>query len=174
VLADAQALLAFELLNCAWFEGFVDARPADFYSIDGVQQHIQECLTARRLRTMYPALIVDEADEILGRINLRAINVISRTGDLGYRIGFAHAGQGIASEAVARMKLLAQSACHLKRLNAYVAVSNPASMKVLEKNGFKRVGLIPERSHFGGEAHDAYEFVLDLESDAQVRIDTLA
>jgi RimJ/RimL family protein N-acetyltransferase len=57
--------------------------------------------------------------------------------EVGYRIGQQHWGRGIATAALAQ--LVAQ--VPERPLYATVAEHNPASLKVLEKSGFRRIGV---------------------------------
>lgn len=59
------------------------------------------------------------------------------TGRLGYWVGRRYWGHGVASEAVARITSWAFGTLGLDTLIAYVADDNAASMRVLEKEGFR-------------------------------------
>ena len=109
--ADAAALLAFELRNRDWFEQFVEARDADFYTAVGIGAHIQSCLADHKRRVMHPCVVLDANEELIGRANLRSINTLTKTGDLGYRIGREHSGRGVATQAVEQLKNLARKQC---------------------------------------------------------------
>ena len=83
------------------------------------------------------------------------------TGELGYWIGRPHWGRGYAAEAaaalVARARLLG-----LERLLAVADPENLRSRRVLEKTGFRAVGLQPpdRPSRRGATALCAYELAL--------------
>ena len=162
-LGDAAALLAFELENRDWFEQFVEARAADFYTPAGIMAHIQSNLADHQRRVMHPCLVLDDNEVLIGRANLRCINTLTKTCDLGYRIGCAHIGHGVATLAVEQLKMLARKQWRLERMTAYVSIENPASIRVLEKNGFVKHGLFPELSVIQERLHDCYEFVHWLE-----------
>ncbi|WP_309484534.1 GNAT family N-acetyltransferase [Streptomyces himalayensis] len=55
---------------------------------------------------------------------------------VGYRIGERAAGRGIATAAVGEAWRLAVAAYRLSALRAVTILDNPASMTVLERNGF--------------------------------------
>ena len=59
------------------------------------------------------------------------------TGRIGYWVGRRYWGHGVASEAVARLVSWGFGTLGLDRLIAYVADDNAASMRVLEKEGFR-------------------------------------
>ncbi|SBS34950.1 Putative ribosomal N-acetyltransferase YdaF [Marinomonas spartinae] len=139
--SDLHSLLSFEIGNRQWFEAYIDPRAETFYSVDGVREHITECLSLYRSQEMLPMLIVDGGGEIVGRINLRDIDMQNRSAYLGYRIGEAFTNRGLAKRAV--KELIAQIAhLNLKALIAYVSADNIASQKVLQHNGF-----LPIKNH---------------------------
>lgn len=157
-LADAPALLRFELENRAWFEQHIEARPAAFYSLDGVQAHIAELLAQQARGEAHPLLIVDGAGQILGRANLKAIDAAAGSAELGYRVGEAQTGQGLASLAVGELLVLARGRWGLRVLQAFVSEANPASARVLEKHGFERAERHPGLAHVQGREIDCYRY----------------
>ena len=159
---DADALLAFERANRAWFERTVEARAPSFYTLSGIRDHVGDYLQALRRRDMFPGLLVDGSGIIIGRANLRNIDVVRRTGEIGYRIGEAFCGQGNASLAVAYLKTIARDAWRLRSLDAYVTTENPASMRVLEKSGFVRGALVEGHATVGGRSLDSVRFRCQL------------
>lgn len=158
---DLQPLLDFELENRGWFERFIPARPETFYSEAGLAAHIAACLDDHANGRFHPCILVD-GERIVGRANLRDMDLAARTAKIGYRIAHSHVGRGLASAAVVELKALARSSWNLSRLTALVTEINPASMRVLEKSGFVRTGATPDRSVIGGKTYDCHEYALDL------------
>ncbi|WP_291295150.1 bifunctional GNAT family N-acetyltransferase/(deoxy)nucleoside triphosphate pyrophosphohydrolase [Elioraea sp.] len=80
---------------------------------------------------------------ITGREEEHPIGVIGLTrtergtGRIGYWVGRRYWGHGVAGEALARVTSWALGTLGLDRLIAYVADDNAASMRVLEKEGFR-------------------------------------
>lgn len=136
-LDDASRLLHFEQNNRAWFESQIEARPNDFYTIDGVHQHIAELLAAYATGRAYPCLLVSEEGEILGRANLKNIQRSEGKAEVGYRIGYLHLGKGMATVALDQLITSARQTWRLQQLHAYVTDDNLASSRVLQKAGFK-------------------------------------
>jgi RimJ/RimL family protein N-acetyltransferase len=90
---------------------------------------------------------LDLAIEIDGRaaggIGVRpGPGVRGRTGVLGYWLGAAHWGRGIASATVAAFVDAVFATERYVRLEATVFAWNPASMRLLEKCGFTREGVL--------------------------------
>lgn len=155
--ADVHRLLSFEIDNKRWFESYIDPRSAAFYSVDGVREHIAEYLSLYQSQKMLPMLIVDDCGEIVGRLNLRDIDMLDRSAYLGYRIGEAFINRGLAKQAVE--ELIAQIAyLNLKTLIAYVSADNIASQKVLQHNGFLPIKTHEDYAVIKGAFVDCIEF----------------
>ena len=75
----------------------------------------------------------------IGCIGLR-LDLTPRVGSLGYWIGRRFWGHGVATEAAARLARWALANLDLDRLEANVAVDNPASSAVLRRAGFREIG----------------------------------
>ncbi len=63
-------------------------------------------------------------------------------GDLGFWIGIPHQGRGYGTAAVARSLEIAFGEMGMEKVEACVFVGNDASVRILEKNGFRHEGLI--------------------------------
>lgn len=160
--ADADALLAFELENRAWFERHVAPRGDDFYTPRGVRAHIANCLDGLEQGTWHACLIVDAAGDILGRANLKDIDRQAGTAEIGYRLAESAAGKGLATLAVRDLGALAASRWQLRQLTAWVLTLNPASARVLEKNGYRRGASRLRIDQIDGHWYDGWQFMFDL------------
>ena len=137
---DATALWSFELEHRAYFENWINARAASFYTPEGFTQSLQTALLQQAADVAFHYLIWQN-EALVGRINLTQVRRAHfHSAMLGYRIAPTHSGQGIASEAV---RLVMEKAFHthgLQRLEATARPENPASIRVLVKNGFRQFG----------------------------------
>ena len=138
--ADASAMLAFELANRAYFESWVTARPANYYSLDGVRAAID--LAAREaVQDRARQFLVRHDGHIIGRVNLTQIQrEYYNKALLGYRIGQNFGGQGFATRAVALALAVAFDELKLWRVEATVRPENKGSLRVLQHNGFQQFG----------------------------------
>jgi len=78
--------------------------------------------------------------------------------EIGYWLGREHWGRGLASRALGLfLKEVTE-----RPLHACVAKHNAGSLRVLERNGFRRVGegVIPAEESSGGEAVEEWVYVL--------------
>jgi [ribosomal protein S5]-alanine N-acetyltransferase len=137
VRADhADALLAFERENREYFAAVIPDRGDDYFA-EFAARHAQ-LLEWQEAGTDYFHVLVTESGEIVGRFNL--VEVENGSAELGYRIARAAAGRGLATAAVAEVRELAKTAYGLTTLRAKVTLDNPASHRVLERNGFVATG----------------------------------
>jgi ribosomal-protein-alanine N-acetyltransferase len=155
--ADAEALLTFELDNREWFESHIDARGSAFYSVQGVTDHIAAYLADFTAGTSHPFVIEDDGGNIVGRENLKGIDMTERSAEVGYRIAQNACGQGLATLAVRHLIQEVQLHWNLKQLVATVYAENIGSAKVLKRCGF----LIEHASRQEGAEHD-YRFGLSI------------
>ena len=137
VRADhAEALLAFERENREYFAAVIPDRGDDYFA-EFAACHAR-LLEWQAAGTDYFHVLVTEAGEIVGRVNL--VEVADASAELGYRIARAAAGRGLATAAVAEVRELAKTVYGLTTLRAKVTLDNPASHRVLERNGFVATG----------------------------------
>jgi len=87
------------------------------------------------------AIIIN--DQVAGAIEFSPDNDIHRkTAVLGYWLGQDFWSKGITTEAVALITNYAFKNSDIIRIQASVNDNNPASMRVLEKAGFKKEGIL--------------------------------
>ncbi|GAA0322938.1 GNAT family N-acetyltransferase [Oceanobacillus sp. FSL W7-1293] len=138
-IEDEDKLYTFELHNRKYFEKFVPSRGEAFYQKDYFHDRLRELLKEQADSKSYFFLIKDADGEILGRVNLTDIRPSQKIGFLGYRVGEAHTGKGIAGKAVELLKVEAEKTLRLKGIKAQTTADNIASQSVLGKNGFKEI-----------------------------------
>ncbi|RYU68729.1 N-acetyltransferase [Aliivibrio finisterrensis] len=155
---DAAALLEFELINQEWFESYIEARDEDFFSEEGVKEHIDFYLSEYEQDRIYPMLLKNAQGTICGRANLYNINREKESGFIGYRIGEEFISQGLATYATEVLINVARETLALSELIATATTDNLASQRVLSKHGFKQVGFKPEFTIVDGEIIDCYEY----------------
>lgn len=154
---DVEALLAFEVRNREWFESHIDARDPSFYSLQGVAEHIESYLADFAAGAWHPFVIEDSAGQIVGRANLKSIDLPTKTAQVGYRVDQEVCGQGLATQALKHLIQEAQERWNLTQLVAYVFAQNEGSMKVLDRCGF--LADQPSGNH---EAGDECRYVLSI------------
>lgn len=137
---DASAIWQFETQHRQDFESWINARPDSYYTPQGFDMALQSNLVLQAAQQAYHYLIW-EADELVGRINLTQVrHAHFHSANVGYRIAPEHRGNGVASDAVKAVMQKAFQHHQLLRLEATARPENPASIRVLLKNGFQQFG----------------------------------
>jgi len=132
--ADAERLLELRLRNRAFMAPFDPDRPEDFYSLDRQRE-----IARNDGGTSYA--ILDEG-ELAGVISVSNLAMgFFRSANVGYWVDADRNGRGLASRALAAVVHEAFETLGLHRLEAGTLVDNVGSQRVLEKNGFERIGL---------------------------------
>jgi [ribosomal protein S5]-alanine N-acetyltransferase len=132
----AQAVLAFELNNRAYFAASISDRGDGFF--DQFPERFNALLAEQEAGICAFYLLVAEDGSILGRFNLYDLE--HGTAVLGYRVAQHVAGRGVATATVRELCRLAAGRHGLRTLRAAAAHENAASQKVLTKAGFHPVG----------------------------------
>ena len=146
---DAEELAALYAANREFLAPFEPIRPDEFFTATGQRARLTQP-PANVLRFV----IVDDG-AIAGIVNLS--NIVRGAFDsanLGYFVAREHNGRGLATEAVAAVVEHAFEHAGLHRVEAGTLVDNLGSQRVLEKNGFERIGLAPRYLKIAGEWRD--------------------
>jgi [ribosomal protein S5]-alanine N-acetyltransferase len=155
---DAPAVLAFELVNRAYFADFVSDRGDEFF--DQFADRYGALLAEQEAGTSAFYVLVAEDGSVLGRFNL--YDVEDGAAVLGYRVAQHVAGHGVATAAVRELCRLAAARHGLRILRAATSRDNAASQKVLAKAGFVPVGPA-DPADIGGKPGTWYQRDLQVQ-----------
>lgn len=108
--------------------------------------------------TEVPTLVVT-GGQIVGIVSLR-VDVPARSGSLGYWLGAAHTGRGLATRAVRALSLLGFDELGLVRVSAQLDVDNAASRAVVRRAGFTREGVLRSGALTHGAVGDLEQWSL--------------
>ncbi len=107
----------------------------------------------------------NENNELIGGITLSNVRRgVTQAVTLGYWVGAPYAGRGVMSEAVSAVLPFVFDTLRLHRIEAACLEHNHASIRVLEKSGFRREGLARRYLKINGDWQDHILFGL-LEDD---------
>ena len=154
----AQAVLAFELANRAYFAASISDRGDDFFE-QFTERH-SDLLAEQEAGICAFYVLVAEDGSIMGRFNL--VDIKDGSAELGYRVAEHVTGRGVATATVLELCRVAAVRHGLRTLRAATTHQNVASQKVLTKAGFVQVGPA-DPAHIGGKPGTWYQ--LDLADD---------
>jgi [ribosomal protein S5]-alanine N-acetyltransferase len=102
---------------------------------------------------------IEYEGKLCGMIGLnRQSDVYRKTAEIGYWIGEPYWNKGIATEAVKLMTDYGFSELNFVRIHTGVFEYNPASMRVLEKNGYKKDGIFEKSVFKNGQLWDEHRY----------------
>ena len=146
----------------ALFEIFGDPEVMRFWSsppltsLAGAQALFDDINRHFAARTLFQwGIARPDDDVVVGTATLFHLDEEHRRGEIGFALGRAHWGHGCASDAVASLLRFAFDRLNLHRIEADPDPQNAASIRLLEKHGFKYEGLLRERYFLEGVPQDA-------------------
>ncbi|MBM3528044.1 MAG: GNAT family N-acetyltransferase [Alphaproteobacteria bacterium] len=116
--------------------------PADDLTRGAFRQRIRRYSEDMRTDQAYPFFVFRKDDNVLvGGVTLANVRRgVAQSGSLGYWCGLPHIRRGHMSAAVRALAPAAFEMLRLHRLEAACIPTNLASMRLLEKTGFRREG----------------------------------
>ncbi|MFJ2552631.1 GNAT family N-acetyltransferase [Microbacterium sp. NPDC087591] len=169
-IGDGALLARAYLRNRAHLAPWEPLRDDDFFSEAwherDIAHYVEDASRGRNVRFV----ITSDDGEIRGRVNLN--NIVRGafcSADLGYWVDSIAQGRGVATRAVEWVLRHAQEALSLHRVQAATLVHNVASQRVLDANGFERIGLAPRYLRIAGAWQDHVLFQRLLEEQVTVR-----
>ncbi|MFF2999428.1 GNAT family N-acetyltransferase [Streptomyces sp. NPDC057950] len=153
----APAVLAFELVNRAYFAASISDRGDEYF--DHFTDRHGALLAEQEAGICAFYVLVAEDGSVLGRFNL--YDFVDGTATLGYRVAQHVAGRGVATATVRELCRLAAARHGLRTLRAATTHGNAASRNVLTKAGFAPVGPA-DPADLGGKPGTWYQ--RDLEA----------
>ena len=116
--------------------------PADDLTRSAFRQRMKRYAEDMRTDQAYPFFLFRKEDEtLIGGLALANIRRgVAQAGSLGYWIGQAHTRKGYMTAAVRALLPVAFDVLRLHRMEAACIPTNAASVRLLEKSGFRREG----------------------------------
>lgn len=151
---DAATVSELYQANRAFLEPWEPVRDEAFFTSDGQLQRLRAAESERREGTGY-ACVIEHDDRAVGMVSLSAIaRGPAQTANLGYWVAKTVNGRGVATQAVGLILDLAFDELQLHRVQAATLLHNTASQRVLERNGFERIGHARSYLKIAGDWQD--------------------
>ncbi len=118
-----------------------------------------------KTRTVFTWCVEEKnTGKIAGRVDLGGFQKKTMA-DIAYHFSRPFWGQGIATEVVKKVTAFGLDELKLKRIQGLVRIENVASIRVLEKNGFVKEGVL-RHYPFGSEFHNVAMMAIVVENDS--------
>jgi ribosomal-protein-alanine N-acetyltransferase len=163
VLRDAPAWVGLRRRNAAWIGPWESTPPGRQTAEPSVAGFVAYALDQRRLANAGLAMpfAIMFGGEFVGQLSVASVTRGAvQSASLGYWIDEGHAGRGIVPTAVALVVDHCFSAVGLHRLEINVRPENTASLRVVEKLGFREEGLKRGFLYVDGAFRDHVSFAL--------------
>ncbi len=151
---DAEVLAELYSGNREFLAPFDPPRPDHFFTVPGQLRDLEHSAAHQAADARYRFIVLAD-----GRPSgvLSISNIVRgpfQSASLGYWVAEHVNGRGVATRALGHACRWAFEHCALHRLEAGTLVDNLASQRVLEKNGFQRIGLAPSYLFIDGGWRD--------------------
>lgn len=107
-------------------------------------------------RGMRWGMVLKSNYKLVGTIGLNGLQLKNKRAEIGYEIHPQYWRKGITSEAVQEILRFSFNRLDLYRIGAVVYPENEASIRLLEKNGFTKEGLLRGYMFQNNQFHDTY------------------
>jgi ribosomal-protein-alanine N-acetyltransferase len=146
---DAGELAALLAANRAFLAPYEPVRSDAFFTPAGQRERL-----GRPLEDGWLFAILDDG-VIAGTISLtNVVRDAFGSANTGYWVAEDRNGRGLATAAVGELLAFAFGEARLHRVEAGTLVDNVRSQRVLERNGFERIGVARRYLHIAGEWRD--------------------
>lgn len=105
-------------------------------------------------------------EEVCGQCSLDHADPLHSNYEMGYWMRSDVCGQGLMTEAAKEVVRFAFDDLDVHRIELYAGTENKPSIRVAEKLGFKREGVLREAGRGGGGFYDSYVYGL-LKTDSR-------
>jgi ribosomal-protein-alanine N-acetyltransferase len=152
---------------------FADAEAMRFWNHPAHTKRIETERAVRRFIDCTPsyyrfwAAADGETDRCLGLVNYHDGHIRNKRAAIGYLVHPARWREGLATEAVSAMLDFCFDRMGLHRVEAFIQPENAASLRLVEKLGFRREGLLRDHLRVGDVWRDELVYAL-LESDRRL------
>lgn len=132
-----------------------DAHKTIDETIDVLKNRIERY---NNLNTYHWAIVLKDIDLLVGNVALMISNEKDQCGEVAYCLSRKYWEKGIVSEALSKVLHFGLMEVGFNRIEAYHAVANPGSGKVMQKAGMQYEGRMRQKylSHAGFEDSDLY------------------
>ncbi len=154
-IGDAERLAELVMRSRDFLAPWEPVRPDSYFTVAGQREAVAQSLKSRASGVMEPFVILDEQEQVAGRINLN--NIVRgpfRSASMGYWLDQQATGRGLATMAAGELVELAFGPLGLHRVEAGTLPNNHASQAVLSRNGFEQFGYAPRYLAIAGVYSD--------------------
>ena len=153
-LADDDVPALFEIFSNPEVMRYWSSPPME--DLSGVRKLLREIREGFEGRTLYEwGVALADGDRVIGTCTLARLDAANRRAELGYSLDRTFWGRGYMTETLTALLDHSFGDLRLYRLEADIDPRNAASIRLLERLGFRSEGLLRERWIVAGEVQDS-------------------
>ncbi|PTX64341.1 ribosomal-protein-alanine N-acetyltransferase [Melghirimyces profundicolus] len=164
-MEDLDAFLELRLNNRAFLKPIEPRFPERHFTEEGQREAVQTTIDRWERGTGFGfGIFLRPTDRLIGRVNLS--NIVRgawQNCTIGYFLDQQHQGKGYMTEAVRLATSFAFQEAELHRIEASVMPRNRASIRVVERTGFRYIGLAKQHLKINGKWEDHHLYALTAE-----------
>lgn len=158
--SDERVWRALRIANGEWLAPWDATSPERSGPEQSFRMYVKSQLREARAGVCMP-MVIEHEGRFVGQLTLSgAVYGSFRSAYLGYWIAKSAAGRGITTTAVAMLTDFALASGYLHRIEINVRPENSASLRLVEKLGFRSEGHRPRYLHIAGEWRDHLSFCM--------------
>ncbi len=159
---DAFDLLVLAKENRKYWSTYEPSMSEDYYTLDAQVHRLRHARYAyQQAKEYHFGIFKRETDRLIGQISLYDVKRLPfMKASLGYSLSEKETKKGYMTEAITLICRYGYRKLQLRRIEAYVSPKNLGSIRVLEKNGFQREGLMRDYLYIHREWEDHYLYSL--------------
>jgi [ribosomal protein S5]-alanine N-acetyltransferase len=153
---DCGQWLALRTRSRQFLEPWEPAWPPDHLTEGAYRSYLQRARQEMKADEAYPFLLFEKArGALLGGLTLSFVRRrAAQSASLGYWMGETHANKGLMTQAVTALCRFSFVRLNLSRIEAACLPENAASIRVLEKVGFRQEGYVRSFLAIAGQRRD--------------------
>ncbi|ANC32670.1 Spermidine N(1)-acetyltransferase [Isoptericola dokdonensis DS-3] len=160
---DGGAWMRLRAANVSWLERWEATSPGENPESATFGEYVRLLSAQARAGAALP-FVVELDGELVGQLTVANVQLGSlRSGSIGYWVGRQYAGRGITPTAVAMATDYCFAIVGLHRVEINIRPENAASLRVVEKLGFRDEGVRERYLHIQGDWRDHRTFALTAE-----------
>lgn len=165
---DAEGLLGLRVKNRDFLNQWEPVKPARYFTLSEQRRELEYGEQMQREDRRYVfGVFMTEDDVLVGRISVdNVVRGAWQNATMGYFIDREHNGRGLGTEAVTAAVRFAFEEAQLHRVQAGVMPRNAASIRVLEKVGFRYEGMAARYLNINGIWEDHHLYAVTVEDVA--------
>jgi ribosomal-protein-alanine N-acetyltransferase len=109
-------------------------------------------------RSIYWGIALKSTNTLIGSCGFNVWSPMNKRAEISYDLSRKFWNQGIMTQSIKAICDFVFCNLEVNRVQATVAIENIASVKLLEKVGFKREGILREYAYLHGRKHNSYMY----------------